>query len=66
MIYRESLLVIANEFTREGEETTLANYQVEAVIGQIDVYIFRRPNYIESSEPATKGYQALGAKIYGH
>lgn len=66
MSYRKSLLVIANEFTREGEETTLANYQVEAVICQIDVHIFRRPNYIESSEPATKGCQALGAKIYGH
>ena len=55
--YHESLLVIMSErdeLSREGEETTLADDQVEAIICQIDVHIFGRPNYIESSEPATK------------
>lgn len=58
--------IIANELSREGEETTLVDDQVEVVICQIDVHIFGRPNNIESSEPATKGCRTLGVEVYGH
>ena len=59
------LLIIPNELSREGEETTLANDQVEVVIRQIDVHIFGGPNNIKSSEPTTKAVRHWAQRSAG-